>query len=128
MGMYTEMRLSCRLKKETPKQVIDVLRYLADGDTMKPPSFAVPDHPLFVCRRWTCLMRMSSAYFADNPSAAVVLWQGQWHVLSVANLKNYDGEIEKFIDWLRPHIDAIPGEVWVEHQYEENDEATKIAA
>ena len=126
--MYTEMRVNCRLKKEATKQIVEVLQYLADGNTMNPPPFTLPAHPLFDCRRWRFLMRMSSAYFDDDPSAAVVMWEGQWRVLSVANIKNYDGEIEKFIDWLRPYVDANPGEVWVEYRYEESSATTKVAA
>lgn len=128
MGMHTELRVNCRLKADTPQQVVDVLRYLADGDTMQLPKFALPEHPLFSCDRWRYLMRMSSSYFDDEPSAGVVKWRGRWHVLSVANLKNYDDEIAKFIDWLSPHVDAAPGTVWAEHRYEERDEATLVAA
>jgi hypothetical protein len=73
-------------------------------------------------------MRMSSAYFEDDPSAAVVKFEGRWHVLSVVNLKNYDGEIGHFIEWLSPYVDAEVGTVWAEHRDEEADNATKIAA
>lgn len=128
MGMYTELRVNCRLKPDAPQIVVDVLRYLADGDQMKPPKFALPDHPLFLCDRWRFLMCMSSAYFDDNPSAGVVRWNGAWHVLSVANLKNYDDEISKFIDWLSPFVDAAAGETWAEHRYEEDEVATRVAA
>lgn len=128
MGMYTELRLNCRLRPDTPEHVISVLRYLADGNIMNPPTFSLPDHPLFACSRWNCLMRMSSAYFKDGPSAAVVEWDGHWCVLSVANLKNYDGEIEKFIDWILPYVDAAPGEIWAQHRYEESDHATSVTA
>lgn len=126
MGMYTELRVNCALKYETPMQVVRVLQYLADGDTMNPPTFELPAHQFFECQRWTGVMRMSSAYF-DAPSSAVVRWHGLWRVLSVANIKNYDGEIEHFIDWLRPHVYGDPGTIWAQHRYEEFDDATDVA-
>jgi hypothetical protein len=127
MGMYTELRVSCRLKKDTPKEVIDTLRYLVISSAYKLPPHDI-DHPFFKCQRWSAIFSCGSAYFDDEPQSAMVRIGDQWHLLSVANFKNYDGEISKFVDWLSPHIDAQPGEVWASHRYEEFDEETPIAA
>lgn len=126
MGMYTELRTNFKLRPNTPAEVIRVLSWMANCSSSEPPPFELPSHPLFSCPRWGCLMRMSSAYFDDRPSAAVVKWRGQFHVLSVANLKNYDGEIEKFLDWVRPYVHALPGDVWAQWQYEEDDTPTDV--
>lgn len=126
MGMYTELRINCRLRRDVPAEVIRNLRLLADGEGRGNAS--LPDHPFFSLPRWTSVMRAGSAYFDDHPSAALVKWNGQWRLLSVANLKNYDNEIAQFIDWLSPFVDAAPGETWAEHRYEEDDVATPIAA
>jgi hypothetical protein len=128
MGMYTEFRVCCRLKRDTPSSVIEILKWLSKGDQILGEPPPLPAHPLFECERWPSLFTMGSAYFDDRPSSAVVKFGENWHVLTVANLKNYSDEIGKFIDWLSPFVDAAPGEVWARHRYEEFDDETLVAA
>jgi hypothetical protein len=128
MGMYTELRVCCRLKRDIPQDVVDILKWMSSGDHINGAPPAVPPHPLFECARWRFLFTMGSAYFDDEAASAVVKFGDQWHVLTVANLKNYDGEIGKFVDWLSPYVDAAPGEVWARHRYEEFDDETLVAA
>jgi hypothetical protein len=129
MGMYTELRVCCRLKKDTPEAVIKALQWMTDGDCRNEHAWLYAlDHPFFKCGRWSVIFRGGSVYFDDPTSSAMVRFRDQWHLLSVANFKNYDSEISKFVDWISPYIDAQPGEVWATHRYEEFDEETPIAA
>ena len=50
MGMYTELVLSCRIKDDPA--VVSVLKYMAGITDVEPP---LPDNPLFLADRWTCL-------------------------------------------------------------------------
>lgn len=89
----------------------------------------LPDHPFFKCDRWGAITRCSSCYFAviQNPSI--------YHIDSIpkrlelssrANLKNYDNEIEKFLDWIHPHIEQGSGDrdFYAIVCYEEQDKPT----
>lgn len=125
MGMYTALSLGIELVQDVPQEVIDTLRFMIDGPTEEqmpaglyhvsaaqefaPADF---DHEFFDCDRWTMLFRYDSYYFD---------WQTKWeldrddlygsdkpkyYLTGVSNLKNYDGEIRKFLAWLTPYIDT----------------------
>ncbi len=118
MGMYTEITTNLILKSDTPKEVINRLIQMIhhpDG----PENLPAIDHPLFSCDRWGYLFSMGSAYFDTDPSASLTLKTGgTWALVSVANLKNYNGEIAKFADWIRPY--CLPQEAAiVTSEYEE---------
>ena len=105
--MYTELILGCELKKDTPQKVVDVLRWMS-GDGEKPANlteiFGVDDYFRF---------SQGSYYFGvcDGHSN---LWfddiSEAWHISARCNIKNYGGEIEGFLSWLKPHIDAGSGQ------------------
>lgn len=120
MGMYTEIFLSVELKENTPVEVIDVLKFMfSDGDEPNP----LPDHRLFSLPRWMMIGKCSSYYFV--PSATSRMWFDDiaecWFITSRSDLKNYDGEIEAFFDWLMPFVDANEGQFIGYHRYEEDD-------
>jgi len=56
---------------------------------------------------------VSSQYFATSKAQSAV-WldevDGRYRVLIRSNLKNYDDEIEKFIDWITQYIHAVGGD------------------
>jgi hypothetical protein len=119
MGMYTLFYCNVALKPETPSEMIDALKVLAqidDSRMEKIKAFKWPDHEFFSCERFTMLFTCSSAYFSDNEQGVCSLRQetknpcdywgndNVW-VLKVKNsLKNYDGEIQKFVDWIKPWL------------------------
>lgn len=137
MGMYTALSLGVELKEGVPQEVVDTLRFMIEGptDEQMPPGmyhvsaaqqFAPADfsHSFFDCDRWTMLFRCDSYYFD---------WQTGWrldrddlygperpkyYLTGVSNLKNYDGEIRKFLDWLSPYIDTTGFLGWT--MYEED--------
>lgn len=126
MGMYTQIKVDCRLRDDAPAQVVEVLRFLANDKVRDDPGFALPDHEFFSCDRWRHILCMSSAYFDDDVTAAFVEIDGQWRLLGCANLKNYDGEIGKFFNWLQPFVDADRGDVIGCHRYEEFEISTPV--
>lgn len=50
----------------------------------------------------------------------------QWHISSRTNLKNYEGEIESFLQWIKPYIESGSGakEMYAIVTYEESEEPT----
>lgn len=127
MGMYTELHFNVRLKPDVPTPVLEVLNYMIGTDEFQP---LIPDHPLFSAPRWAIMLRCDSYYFdADTHSTLRYDDIGRQHSLCIrTNFKNYDGEIEKFIDWIRPYLDKDKGDFLGFYRYEETEEPTLIYA
>lgn len=104
--MYTELIFGADLKKDTPDSVIEVLKYMI-GDTEAKPKY-FPFHN----GRCECLFRSSSYYFGVNEPVCK-LWKDDigknWVLSTRSNIKNYKGEIEAFLDWIKPYIDGGSG-------------------
>lgn len=125
MGMYTEFKLNASLKKNTPSDVIRILHYMANSDDAI--DFQLPDHEFFKCHRWSSPFLMSSAYFNTGyPSLGRDNLFSNYNLSVHSSLKNYDGGIRKFLDWIMPHIDAESNEVLGYHHYEEDDMVVAI--
>ncbi len=122
MGMYTLFHASFVVKVDAPVEIKDALFKLADGQS------APIDHPFFKCERATLLFTCSSAYFYDAEQGLCIVQNGheydspeQVTVRVRSSLKNYNGEIEKFVDWIKPHIDPESGPV-IYSRYEETNQ------
>lgn len=117
MGMYTLFHASFATKTYAPVEVKNALIQLADGQN---PNLG---HPFFKCVQCTALFRCSSAYF-NEPSYCFVEVGHEYDspntvwVRVQSSLKNYHGEIEAFVDWIKPHIDERSGPV-IYSRYEE---------
>jgi len=89
------------LKKETPNEVIEALKYMIGEIEEKPKNFPLPDG------RCECLFNGGSYYFAVN-KAVSKMWlddtDRQWHISTRSNIKNYDSDIETFLEWVKPYI------------------------
>jgi len=122
MGMYTELHFNCELPKDTPPSVLAVLRYMLreQGDRDVP---TLPDHPLFQTSRWAVMLGCDSYYFsADTHSTLRFDECGDSYYLCIrTNLKNYDNEIEKFVDWISPYIDGFDGDFLGFSRYEQTE-------
>lgn len=128
MGMYTEIVYAAELQREAPQQVIDVLAYMV-GDSETQPSL-LPDHPLFRTARWDIMLRCDSYYF-DGDTHSTFRFDdiaGAWVLTVRSNFKNYDGEIDLFVDWLAPHIATAPGTLLGYQRYEESEQPSLIFA
>jgi len=121
MGMYTEIFFRAELARDVPTDVVEALKRMMVWD-YEEDHVNVPDHELFKCPRWDLLGCGGSAYY---PVTVSKLFQDpysrQWHVLFLANLKNYNGEIGKFFDWIDQYVDASQGEFLGYELYEEAD-------
>lgn len=120
MGMYTELIIKCEIKKNLPSEVLEILNYLF-GNTEDLPMH-LPDHEFFACSRWSCIGRCYSYY--HHPRVVNSFVEG--YLFSRSDLKNYEDEIEKFIDWIKPYVDEFKGKCIGWSWYEEADEPTLI--
>jgi hypothetical protein len=115
MGTYTELVLKCTLKKESsiPPDVLNILKYLF-RDRVEIKDTAIPNHPFFSCPHWRAIGYMNSVYHIPE---TFNFFEGN-KIFSRSDTKNYDSEIELFIDWLLPYLDHQTGDCigWVWHE------------
>lgn len=133
MGMYTELVVAFEMYGDTPTDVIKILQYMmGDIPESEIRDIELPDHPLFQTARWRFMLRCDSAYFSGKTHSELSYEFGSWIVNIRCNFKNYDDEIDKFIDWITPYIDRIDpetddGKMFIGyHRYEECSEPTLI--
>lgn len=125
MGMYTELYLCCNIKKDLPREALEVLRYLFDRG---PEPKLLPSHPYFVTERWSHIGNSSSYFFVprfvqDFKQNSI---EDGYCLITRCDLKNYKREIEHFLEWLHPYIDAAP-EAHLGHiRYEEDSKPTLL--
>jgi hypothetical protein len=121
MGMYTELIFGASLKKDTPEIVIDSLKYMVGEIKEKPENFPLPEG------RCEWLFRGSSYYFGVN-QPVLKMWfddiSKNWIISTRSNIKNYNNEIETFLDWIEPYIKYGSGNksMYAIVTYEEDEE------
>jgi hypothetical protein len=127
MGMYTEIIFGAGLKEETPKDVIDVIQRMVNGDDL---IDNLPDHDFFRSeRKW--LMKSGGSYYFPGILEAKFWFDdisNNWFLHFRTNIKNYDNEIEKFLDWIKPYlgqgVGSRGGGFYAIVTYEESEEPT----
>lgn len=106
MGMYTELNIGVRLKN-LPQNYVRILNYLGSDRNIE-IDVELPQHALFSCERWRTIGAGCSYYFDGQPHYNFYYDAiANVHFLTTRfNLKNYDGEIDKFLEWLCPYVDT----------------------
>jgi hypothetical protein len=130
MGMYTELFIATRINADAPDapeaDVIKILKYMI-GEGPEPAH--LPAHRLFNKPRWSGMLRQASYYFVPT-TVHKLEWDSignYWSFITFSNFKNYDGEIDAFIDWLGQYVELDGGRQMIGyHRYEEEDEPTII--
>lgn len=128
MGMYTEFVFASELKKETPEEIINILKDMVNGNSYN--TYSIPNHEFFKCDRWKCLFTGDSYYF-DGGTMSKITYDDitKTYFLTVrSNLKNYDSEIERFLDFIYPYLDEKydTSDFLGYYRYEENREPDLI--
>lgn len=119
MGMYTELVLKCRIKGSAPKEVMDVIQYMFAGAD-KPAR--LPEHEFFTLPRWDSIGNCCSFYHHPSVvnSCPKFDYSEEQYIFSRSDIKNYSGEIQAFLDWVKPYIDAMEGQcigwTWCEEE------------
>ena len=121
--MYTDLVLG--MKIEDNDKIIQTLRYML-GETEYQP---VDDHELFRTDRWDYMLKCDSYYFDGQTDSKLYmddLYEDnpKFYLNVRCNLKNYDNEINKFLDWLNPYIKTFGFLGYL--RYEENEDPTLI--
>lgn len=112
MGTYTRFVLKCNLRKDTPKEVVELLeRVIVKGDLgvehilFHSDEVFVPEllHDFFKCERWYMLL-ISNDFGSTKGSSFELLPNGYYSISIDTQFKNYDDEVDKFIDWITPYV------------------------
>lgn len=120
--MYTELVLGIDLVRDTSKEVIDILEFMISG-AFEDPEPIVPDHTLFKTDRWRTMLQSDSYYFGgfSNSLIDAQRFKEDVYKLSIrSNLKNYDSEIELFLNWLSHYIETHGFIGYVKHEEYDN--------
>ena len=124
MGMYTEIIFGAGLKRNLSEEIVDIIKRMISGEAYKD----VPNHPYFKSERSWLLCSGGSYYFPGTiePKFWYDNISKQWYLHFRTNIKNYDSEIEKFLDWIKPYIEDGCGRknFYAIVTYEEDDEPT----
>ncbi len=120
MGMYTEIYVNIDLHKDTPPEVIMVIQAMCAGDG---EAECLKDKP----QRWAYLFNNGSFYTPNTECAHITLckYRKAFSLLAKGDIKNYEGEIEAFFDFIKPWCET-PDAFIGYHRYEENREPTLI--
>jgi hypothetical protein len=112
MGMYTALSLGVELNIKRGSQVAELLRYMV-GDREDSPKLALVGHDeanqthrFFSTDRWNYMLASDSYYFSWD-TRFTLRWDEiakSYFLSGTCNLKNYNLEIELFLDWLLPYI------------------------
>jgi hypothetical protein len=111
MSECTELSLDAKLRKDMPKEILAILRYMLESEEgAPPPSLPDPDEPLFATKLWRVMLRTDAANLSYRRSSLRYDETAAAHVLCVqCSLPNDDELIEKFIDWVMRYLDEPAG-------------------
>lgn len=120
MGMYTEIYVNVDLKRDTPAEVILVLKAMCRKLEPEVSERVLESYP----HRWHLLFNNGSYYtpFTHCQYLEYDEITKQWSLLGKGDIKNYGGEIQEFFNWIMPHVDGIEGDFIGYHRYEESQE------
>ena len=118
MGMYTEIYINVDLKKDTPDDVIKVLKALCRILPDQEYDEVIADYP----SRWIHLFSNMS-YYTPYTNCRFLEFDNisnQWSLLGKGDIKNYGNEIEVFFEWIMPWIEGSVGDFIGYQRYEED--------
>lgn len=126
MGMYTELNVSMNLKLD--RNTLEILRVML-GEREMGEDIKLPDAPLFstYAQRWDFMLMSESFYFDHTTSSSLVnrkTWAEEDDMERTLNvrcdLKNYEDEIELFLEWIYPYATTRGFIGYMRYEEEEN--------
>jgi hypothetical protein len=122
MGMYTEFFFRAQLRKDAPAKLIDWLDELANGHDAEVTPY--DDHEFFKCERWESALYGGGAVYQISRALQFTRGTDRSYeppeLIVHASLKNYGSEIEAFVDWITPFVDALEGDFLGYSLYEDS--------
>ena len=124
MGMYTELILGCGFKKSIPQDLVYTIATLAEEVEIL-NSLPKDCKMLFNSRN-----PLTGDCYSFVPVSTAKFWYDDiancYYLASRSAIKNYDHEIQKFLELIKPYIDQGSGalDTYAYVHYEEAEQAT----
>lgn len=111
MGYYTEFKFNAKINPS--QEALELLKRviiendlgLGDKTMFQSADVFKPDlsHKFFKCDRWYILF--TSGNWSNRGPVSTLKQAGKYWDLSIhSEFKNYDDEIDNFIDWIKPFV------------------------
>lgn len=129
MGMYTELLLKCNVTRPQEKENRNAFDYFFDLQEELDRKIKLPNHELFNIRGCWYLTKTSSFYHHPEPILSLyprITDSEKYYLFLRVDLKNYDNQIEYFLDWLHPFVDENHDKIIGWKWYEEDDYPTLL--
>ena len=127
MGMYTEIYVKAVLKEDVDDNVVNIIKYMLGIDDVELEDLTIPSHSLFETDRWDSMLRSGSYYHVPY---TVKLFEyndisENYYLVVRSDFENYQGEIEKFFDWIKQYLEQDYYKTFMGYSlYEEDYEPT----
>lgn len=121
MGMYTEIYVNVDLVKDTPQDIIDLLRCMCNvsAERLYDKPYPVDASDIeYGSDRYKEIMSQypdrfgmlfcNCSYYTPNTSVGKLSYDGiaeQWSLLGKGDIKNYGGEIQQFFALIAPYAE-----------------------
>jgi len=98
MGMYTDfaLRFSINKNHEDYGKVLNLLSHMTTVGVDH--RYELPDHPFFQTSRWDMMAKSGRSFIKDCS------YTNDTDIMLIGGFKNYDNEVELFIDWITPYL------------------------
>ena len=122
--MYTELILGCSLSKDTPKILINSLDYVINHPEDDFPSEEIKNFVIDYDLMYLC--HSASYYFGVSTPVCMMKYDEiskEWIVSIRSNIKNYEDQIERFLNYIFDYISHGSGyeyNIYAYVQYEED--------
>lgn len=122
MGMYTKLQCNLKLKEDIPQEILETINALNNSEEL-PIKL---EHEFFNSPGLSYMFNMCSHYFTGTTNTQLRFngYQYIWHI--DCDLKNYNNEIELFLDWISPYVEAEENEFVGYSMYEENKDSPNL--
>lgn len=112
MGMYTKVNLILPIKKETNKNILNIIIALFEGDGLYDliaKNLNIPEHEFFKENNKIWFPDSGGSYSFTGTVNSRIRYDNLNEYAMVLHIdtdfKNYNNEINKFLDWIEPYID-----------------------
>jgi hypothetical protein len=104
MGDYHDFVFGGMLKKDAPKEVLDILRWIVGDSDIHRDFPTLPNHEFFEREHWTSIGSKTFNYTAFTESVSPNTFKKfyeSWQFVIRSSLKN-GHDIRRFVDWIAP--------------------------
>lgn len=121
MGIYTRLQVHAELHNLTGDATYALIKLCDPRSEMLSNDRLLPYHPFFK------QIRTHSLFHMDRYILPVFtkISEDTWTLRTNASIKNYEGEIEMFIDWIKPFVKKpLLSDKYFAQSIQENSEIT----